>query len=116
MYTMNKMIGLSKKERTPLIYNPVTKQSFDGIKHFTTTKAEINEWSVTKSYTSPYIHIKQEKDKSLEETYNYFIKQADKLKTHHVEESICIKVVRYKKQVWLSFFIWQINRRLCQRN
>ena len=76
----NKMIGLSKNERTPLIYDPRTKEAFDGIKYFITTKAEINAWSVTKSYTSEYIPIKKEPEKSLEETYNAFIEQAEKLK------------------------------------
>ncbi len=77
---MNRVLGLSKKERAPLIYNPVTKEAYDGVKHFTTTKADINQWSVTSSYTSEYIPIKQEKDKTLEETYEAFIKQADRLK------------------------------------
>jgi len=77
---MNKMIGLSKNERTPLIYDPRTKEAFDGVKYFITTKAEINAWSVTKSYTSEYIPIKKEPEKSLEETYNAFIEQAEKLK------------------------------------
>jgi hypothetical protein len=77
---MNKMIGLSKKERTPLIYDPRTKEAFDGVKHFTTTKCELNQWSVTNSYKSEYIPIKKETDKSLEETYNAFIQRAEKLK------------------------------------
>lgn len=77
---MNRVLGLSQKERTPLIYNTTTKEAYDGVKYFTTTKTDINHWSITNSYTSEYIPIKQEKDKTLKETYDDFIKQADILK------------------------------------
>jgi hypothetical protein len=30
---MNRVLGLSKKERAPLTYNPVTKEAYDGVKH-----------------------------------------------------------------------------------
>ena len=113
---MNRILGLSKDERTPLIYDPVTKQAFDGIKHFTTTKPEINAWSVTNSYKSPYIPIKKETDKSLEETYNDFIKQADKLKTQSRGRINLYKSGSLQKSSLTLFFLWQINGRLCRRN
>jgi len=103
------MKGLSKKERTPLVYDTRTKQAFDGIKHFTVTKAEINEWSITKSYTSEYIPIKQEKDKSLEQTYNAFIEQADKLKKQSRGKINLYKVGTLQKAS-LSLFFYTIHK------
>ena len=107
---MNRILGLSKDERTPLIYDPVTTQAFDGIKHFTTTKPEINAWSVTNSYKSPYIPIKKETDKSLEETYNDFIKQADKLKTQSRGRINLYKSGSLQKAS-LALFFFMANKR-----
>ena len=77
---MNKLTGLSVKERTALLYNPLTKECYDGEKHFTATKIEINQWSITKSYTSKYVPIKCPEHRTLEEAHSDFVKQADKLK------------------------------------
>ena len=106
---MNRILGLSKDERTPLIYDPVTKQAFDGIKHFTTTKPEINAWSVTNSYKSEYIPIKKETDKSLEETYNAFIEQADKLKKHSRGKINLFKAGTLQKAS-LALFFFNANK------
>lgn len=103
------MKGLSKKERQPLVYNLQTKQAFNGIKHFTVTRAEINEWSITKSYTSEYIPIKQETDKTLEQTYNAFIEQADKLKKQSRGKINLYKVGTLQKAS-LSLFFYTIHK------
>ena len=107
---MNRVLGLSKKERAQLIYNPVTKQAYDGVKHFTTTKADINQWSVTSSYTSEYIPIKQEKDKTLEETYEAFIKQADRLKKQSRGKINLYKSGTLQKAS-LALFFFMANKR-----
>ena len=103
------MKGLSKKERTPLIYDTRTKEAYDGIKHFTITKREINEWSLTKSYTSEYIPIKQETNKSLEETYNAFIEQADILKKQSRGKINLYKAGTLQKAS-LSLFFYTIHK------
>lgn len=76
----NKLNGLSRVERKPLIYDPITKKCYNGEMYFKATHKEINAWSVTNSFKSEYIPIKCPDEKTLEEGYAEFVKQADKLK------------------------------------
>ena len=77
---MNRVLGLSKHNRTPLLYYQATNEAYDGVKHFKVTRQQLREWSITNSYKSDYIPIKCPEGKTLEEAHTEFIENADLLK------------------------------------
>ena len=104
----NKLNGLSRVERVPLLYNPLTKKCYDGEKHFKATHKDINEWSVTNSFKSEYVPIKCPDEKTLEEGHADFVKQADRLK----EESkgrINLYLSGTLKKASLALFFYMAN-------
>jgi hypothetical protein len=62
---MNRVLGLSKHNRTPLLYSTATNEAYDGVKHFKVTRQQLREWSITNSYKPDYIPIKCPEDKNL---------------------------------------------------
>lgn len=43
---MNRVLGLSKHNRTPLLYSTATNEAYDGVKHFKVTRQQLREWSI----------------------------------------------------------------------
>jgi len=104
----NKLNGLSRVERKPLIYDPIIKKCYDGEMHFKATHKEINAWSVTNSFKSEYIPIKCPDDKTLEEGHADFVKQADKLKEQS-KGRINLYLSGTLKKASLALFFYMAN-------
>ena len=75
-----KIVGISKKQRKLIIYEHIENdicKYYDGKEYHETTKETIHEWTFTKSYSSKYIPIKKDENKTFEQSFNEFVEKAN---------------------------------------
>ena len=73
-----KITGISNKQRKLIIYEDT--KYYDGKEYHETTKDKLHEMIFSKSYTSKYIPIKKDEDKTFEQSFNDFVKTANALR------------------------------------
>ena len=73
-----KITGVSVKQRKLIIYEDT--KYYDGKAYHETTKDKLHEMIFSKSYTSKFIPIKKDDDKTFEQSFNDFVKIANTLR------------------------------------
>ena len=106
-----RVTGLSKTNRIPVIYNPTTKEAYDGKLRFQSSQQQIREWGLLQSYKSKYIPIKCPEDKTLEEAHKEFIERADLLKFQSKGRINLYRTATIQR-AGLNYFF----RQTCQKN
>ena len=75
-----KVYGTSSKQRKLIIYEHLDDDSvryYDGKSYHETTKDIIHQWAFVKSYSSKYIPIKKDENKSFEQSFSEFVEKAN---------------------------------------
>ena len=111
----NYVYGISRKARKVLVYDPSTKprECWNGKEHLTFTSKEIYEFGIRKSNKSKYIPIKKEDGKTLEETYDEFVKLADRL-IEETEGKINLYKTGKSSKVSLKLFFDEMTSRMIE--